>query len=158
MTITDILLWGFAATTVLTTMLTAGHYFQLTRLSIPFLVGTMFTPSRDRAVVIGHALHIVFGILFAFIYASAFESLGRANWWIGAFIGLIHGLFVIVVLMSALPGLHPYMVSEYYGPTTNRLLQPPGFMGLNYGHRTPIVTLVAHVVYGAILGAMYRLN
>lgn len=155
MNVSDVLLWGFAATTVLTTLLTAGHYLRLTRLSIPFLVGTMVTPSRDRAIVVGHGLHIVFGIVFAFVYAAAFESLGRSGWWIGAAIGVVHGLFVIVVLMSALPGLHPHMVSEYYGPTPNRLLQPPGFMGLNYGHRTPVVALAAHVIYGAILGAMY---
>lgn len=27
------------------------------------------------------------------------------------------------------------------------LLEPPGFMMLNYGPRTPLVTLAAHIVY-----------
>jgi hypothetical protein len=49
------------------------------------------------------------------------------------------------------------MVSEYYGPTPNRRLQPPGFMALNYGRQTPIVTIAAHVVYGAIIGGLYEL-
>lgn len=46
---------------------------------------------------------------------------------------------------------------EYYGPTPNRLLQPPGFLGLNYGVCTPYVALAAHVLYGAIIGGMYEL-
>jgi hypothetical protein len=50
------------------------------------------------------------------------------------------------------------MVSEYYGPTPNRLLQPPGFMALNYGRQTPIVTIAAHVAYGMIIGAFYELS
>jgi hypothetical protein len=32
------------------------------------------------------------------------------------------------------------------------LLEPPGFMLMNYGRRTALVTIVAHVVYGAIIG------
>jgi hypothetical protein len=59
--------------------------------------------------------------------------------------------------MPLLPGLHPRMVSEYDGPTPNRRLQPPGFMALNYGRRTPVVAIVAHVMYGAIIGHFYRL-
>jgi uncharacterized oligopeptide transporter (OPT) family protein len=38
------------------------------------------------------------------------------------------------------------------------LLEPPGLMALNYGRKTPILTVLAHVVYGAILGAFYQLT
>jgi hypothetical protein len=31
-------------------------------------------------------------------------------------------------------------------------LEPPGLLGLNYGTRTPTVTLFAHGVYGVLLG------
>ena len=78
------------------------------------------------------------GWLFALLYAALFEGMGRSNWWLGAGLGLGHGLFVLAVGMPILPGLHPRMVSEYYGPTPNRRLQPPGFMALNYGRQTPI--------------------
>jgi uncharacterized membrane protein YagU involved in acid resistance len=158
MNLPDTILWGLASTVVLTIALSAGHHLRMTRLSVAFLVGTMFTPARDRALVIGYGAHLVVGTLFAFLYAALFDSMGKATWWIGAGFGAVHGLFVLVVVMTALPGLHPYMVSESNGPTPNRLLQPPGFMGLNYGHRTPYVALVAHVLYGAILGAMYRVG
>ena len=157
MNILSILLWGFVATVVLTTMMSAGQGLGLTRISIPFLLGTMITPDRDRAMIVGAIVHFVNGWLFAVVYALAFESWHRATWWLGAGVGLVHALFVLAVLMPIIPGMHPRMVSEYYGPTPNRRLQPPGFLALNYGYRTPFVTLLAHLAYGAILGAFYQL-
>ena len=158
MNLASALLWGFAATVVMTTTMAAGQGLGFTRMSLPFLVGTIFTTARDRAMVVGVAAHFVNGLLFALLYASVFESMGRATLWSGAGIGLVHALFVLTVGMAVLPGIHPHMVSEYYGPTPNRLLQPPGFMALNYGRRTPVVTILAHVLYGGILGAFYAVR
>jgi hypothetical protein len=31
-------------------------------------------------------------------------------------------------------------------------------MALNYGGRTPIMVILAHLLYGAILGAFYRIK
>jgi hypothetical protein len=110
-----------------------------------------------RRMLVGFAGHVLFGWLFALLYALAFESWGRATWWLGATIGLVHGLAVLVALMPVLPGLHPRMASEQRGPEPTRALEPPGFLALNYGRRTPLVALVAHVVYGGVIGAFYRL-
>ena len=154
----SILLWGFIATLVLTTITSASQSLGLSRMSIPFVLGTMYTPDRDRAMFVGFVLHVIGGWLFAFLYGFAFESLGRAEWWLGATGGLVHGLFVLVVGFSILPGLHPRMASERQGPTPTRELEPPGFIGLHYGRGTPVVTLFAHIVYGAIIGGFYRLS
>ncbi|HEV7516854.1 MAG TPA: hypothetical protein VGR07_11190, partial [Thermoanaerobaculia bacterium] len=64
-------------------------------------------------------------------------------------------LFVLTALMPLLPSLHPRMATEDYGPTPTRQLEPPGFLALNYGRRTPLITLGAHLVYGALFGALY---
>ena len=157
MNVSSILLWGFVATVALTTTMAVSHGAGLTRMSIPFLLGTILTPNRDRALVTGVAFHIVNGWMFAFLYAAILEGIGRTNWSFGAGIGFAHALFVLAVGMPLLPGFHPRMVSEYYGPTPNRRLQPPGFMALNYGRRTPVVTIVAHIAYGAIIGGFYEL-
>ena len=157
MNLPSILLWGFVGTVVLSTLMAAGQRLGYTRMSIPFLLGTMLTPNRDRAMLLGLLVHIVNGWLFALLYALAFESWGRANWWLGGGIGLVHAAFVLTVVMPVIPGMHPRMVSEYFGPTPNRQLQPPGFLALNYGRRTPAVALLSHVVYGAIIGAFYLL-
>jgi hypothetical protein len=157
MNIASILLWGFAATIALTTIMSISHGVGLTRISIPFLLGTILTPDRDRALVVGAVFHVLNGWIFAFFYAAMFESIGWTTWWLGAGVGLAHASFVLAAGMPLIPGFHPRMVSEYYGPTPNRRLQPPGFFALNYGSRTPAVTIAAHAIYGAIIGAFYTL-
>lgn len=152
------LLWGFAATIVLTTLMAGSQRLGYTRMNIPFMLGTMFTTDRDRAKVLGIAFHLLNGWLFSFIYAAAFESWGLATWWLGGGIGLVHALFVLVAAMPILPGLHPRMASEEHGPTPTRQLEPPGFLALNYGRRTPLSVVLAHIVYGAILGSFYQLS
>jgi hypothetical protein len=158
MNLPSITIWGFVATLVLTTMMSGAQGLGLSRMSIPFILGTMFTANRDRAGLVGFLVHVAVGWTFAALYAAGFESLGRATWWIGAAGGLLHGLFVLVAGVSMLPGLHPRMASERHGPTPTRALQPPGFMALHYGKWTPLIALAAHVVYGSLLGALYELR
>src|SRR5579864_6971187 len=152
MNVESISLWGFVATLILTTVTQAGQGLGFSRMSIPFVVGTMFTGNRDVANVIGFVVHVVFGWAFSVLYAAAFESWHRATWWLGAGIGLVHGLIVLLAVMPLLPGFHPRMASEQRGPEPTRGLEPPGFLALNYGRRTPLSVIVAHLVYGTILG------
>jgi len=155
MNLPSILLWGFAATIVLTTLTIACQSLGLTRIDIPFIVGTIFTANRDRAKIVGVAVHVINGWLFAFVYALFFENMHAPTAWFGALIGAVQGVFVVAVLLPVLPGVHPRMVSDFRGPEPTRLLEPPGFLATNYGRNTPFVTVIAHAVYGAILGAFY---
>ena len=149
------LLWGFVATVVLTAIMAAGQGLRLTRMSLPYMLGTIFTPSRDRAKAIGFCVHVLNGWLFSLLYVAAFEAWGRASVLLGVAIGLVHAAFVLTAGMVILPGLHPRMVGEEHGPTVTRQLEPPGFLALNYGGRTPLAVLAAHAVFGAVLGAFY---
>jgi hypothetical protein len=150
------LLWGFVGTVVLTTVMAGSQGLRLTRMNLPYMLGTMFTPRRDRAKLVGFIVHLMNGWIFSLLYVAAFHSLGSATWWLGALIGLVHAAFVLTAGMRIMPGLHPRMASEQQGPTVTRQLEPPGFLALNYGVRTPISAVVAHLAYGAILGAFYR--
>ena len=150
------LLWGFVGTVVLTGTMSANQGLGLSRMGVPYMLGTMVTPDRDRAKLIGFGIHLGIGWLFALVYAAAFESWRRASWWRGAAIGTVHALFVLVAGVRVIPALHPRMASEQLGPTPTRQLEPPGFLALNYGRRTPASVLLAHLAYGAILGAFYR--
>ena len=152
----SVLFPGFAATVVLTSLLAGSQGLGLTRINLPYLLGTMFTPDGDRARLVGFGAHMVNGWLFARAYGATFERLGRPVWWLGAAIGLVHAAFVLLAAMPALPSLHPRMASEGQGPTPTRQLQPPGFMALNYGRRTPFSVVMAHVAYGAMLGVLYQ--
>jgi uncharacterized membrane protein YagU involved in acid resistance len=154
----SILLWGFVATVILSTIMSASQQFGLSRMSMPFILGAMFTPHRGPAAVFGFVIHFLNGWVFALMYAVAFQLLGRATWWLGAGMALVQALFTLIVVLPILPGIHPRMASEEQGPEPTRELEPPGVMGLNYGRRTPLVTIFAHLVYGAIIGGLYRLR
>jgi uncharacterized membrane protein YagU involved in acid resistance len=151
------LLWGFVATLALTTVMAGSQGLRLTRMSIPYMLGAMFTPSRDRAKLIGFGFHVLNGWLFSLLYVAAFHAWGQATWWAGLAIGFVHAAFVLTVGMRLLAGLHPRMASEQQGPTVMRQLEPPGFLALNYGYQTPVSVLIAHLVYGVILGSFYSI-
>jgi hypothetical protein len=150
------LFWGLVATLTLTGSMYSAQALGLSRMSIPFMLGTAWTENRSRATVLGLIGHFLNGLAFAFLYCWGFQEIGRATWWMGCLGGLFHALVVLSVAMPFLPHIHPNMATERHGPTPTRWLQPPGFFALNYGRRTPEVTLVAHVAYGAILGGFYR--
>jgi hypothetical protein len=147
---------GFAGTVLLTLIMAGSQVLGLTRMSIPYLLGAMFVADRDRAHLVGIAVHLVNGWIFSLVYVALFHAAGIFTWWAGALVGLVHGAFVLAVAMPALPGLHPRMASATSGPTVTAPLEPPGFLARNYGTRTPITVLVAHVVFGAVVGGFYR--
>jgi hypothetical protein len=150
---------GFVGTLVLTTMLRAATEFRLTRIDLPFLLGTILTSDRIRAKAIGYVLHFGFGFLFALGYLWIFVSLGRSGWLIGAALGLVHGLFAGTALVNVLlPLVHPRMGTTFTAAGSTPLLEPPGFLMLNYGRSTPLVSLVAHAAYGAIVGGFTLLG
>jgi hypothetical protein len=149
-------LWGFAATVVLTTIMAGSQGLGLTRMNLPYLLGTLLTPDRDRAKVLGIGIHLVNGWLFALVYLAAFRAWGGGGVARGALVGAVHALFVLTVAMPAFPGLHPRMAGAHHGASARRQLEPPGFLALHYGYQTPVSVFVAHVVYGAILGAFYH--
>ncbi|MDF2050186.1 hypothetical protein [Arthrobacter sp. Cr_A7] len=149
-------LFGLLATAALTVVLIAAQMAGLTRLDLPLVLGTMVTPDPDRARVVGFFIHLVVGQVFALGYAATFALLGRATWWIGALLGLLHVAVALTVILPLLPGVHPRMASTRAGPETAAVLEPPGLLGLNYGIQTPAVAVVAHLVYGAMLGLLLR--
>lgn len=143
-------------TAVMTAVMELAQARGMTRMSLPYMLGSMV--ARRRAIVraSGIALHFTNGALFATGYALLFERARRADWRIGAAIGLVHGAVVLVAALPVVQEIHPRMADEDEGPAPTPMLQPPGFAALNYGVRTPAVTLAAHAVYGAIVGALYR--
>lgn len=152
-----VLVWGLIATIAMTTILHGSQLLGLSRLSLPFMFGTLFTGNRTRANILGYGLYILGGLLFAFVYFALFATLDYGSWWLGALVGAVHGLFLLAVFLPFLPYIHPRIATEYDGPTARRRLEPPGPLGLNYGRRTPLTTLAGQVVYGLLLGFGYTL-
>jgi hypothetical protein len=147
------LIGGFAGTLVLTTILATASHLRLTRMDIPFLLGTAWTDDRSRARVVGYALHFVAGLVFSLVYYAASLALGRGGWTLGTLFGLVHALFAGTTLVNVLlPAVHPRMGTSITAANSSPLLEPPGFMLVNYGRATPLVTIVAHLAYGAVVG------
>jgi hypothetical protein len=142
---------GFGATAVLTAMLAGAQGLGLTRMSLPYLLGMMFTPDRDRAKGIGILVHLVNGWIFSAIYFAAFSLARGPSVALGGAIGLVHGVFVGAVGLPAIPAFHPRVARPHAGPTAERRLEPPGFFGRNYGWSTGVVLVAAHVVFGVLL-------
>ena len=153
----DWLLWGLIATCAMTSILQGSQGLGLSRLSIPFLAGTMFTDDRGRATVLGFIAYVIGGWIFAMLYFLFFASIHLATWWLGAALGFLHGVFLLVCALPLLPYAHTRMASEHDGPSSGFRLEPPGFLGLNYGRGTPLTLLVAQTVYGAALGLFAQL-
>jgi uncharacterized membrane protein YagU involved in acid resistance len=127
-------------------------------MDLPFLLGTAVTPDRARAKLIGYALHFVFGLVFALGYWAVFAATGVSGVWIGALLGLVHALFAGTALVSVvLPVVHPRMGTGFDAAGDAPLLEPPGFMLVNYGRQTQLAMIVAHIAYGAIVGAFASL-
>lgn len=156
MNLLDVLVWGGVATVAMTVVLEVAMAVGWTRMSLPYILGTIVTSDRRLAPFIGMGLHFVNGILFAFAYAAAFQSLNRADAWVGAALGVVHTAAILAIIPFA-AGVHPRMATEQDGPDARTALQPPGFFALNYGRRTPLFGLLAHILYGAIIGSFYSL-
>jgi hypothetical protein len=151
------LLAGFVGTVLLTTLEAGAQQLHLSRMSIPYLLGAVFTPGRDRAKVIGFFAHLLNGQLFALLYVAIFRATGEATALRGGIIGLVHAAVVLLVIVPLLPAIHPRMASLHQGPTELRQIEPPGPMALHYGVTTPLAVVIAHIVFGLAVGGLYRM-
>jgi hypothetical protein len=144
---------GFVGTIVLTSGLRVAQELGWTRMDIPLLLGTVFTDDRDRATVIGVAIHFLNGLVFALGYYAIFRAVDQAGWAFGAVLGVAHAALAGGVLVTLLlPAVHPRMGTPWSDAEETPLLEPPGFLLVNYGRRTALWTLLGHIAFGAIVG------
>ena len=153
MTLLGAIAGGLVGTVVLTSSLRLTQALGFTRMDIPLLLGTVFSEDRRRASVIGYAVHFTNGIIFSLGYAAIFYAVGQAGWLFGALLGVVHAAFAGGALVNVLlPAVHPRMGTPWSDAEETPILEPPGFMLMNYGRHTVLGTLIAHVAYGAIVG------
>ena len=153
MTLWGALAGGFVGTIVLTSGLRVAQELGWTRMDIPLLLGTVFTDDRGRATVIGVAIHFLNGLVFALGYYAIFRAVDQAGWAFGAVLGVAHAALAGGVLVTLLlPAVHPRMGTPWSDAEETPLLEPPGFLLVNYGRRTALWTLLGHVAFGAIVG------
>lgn len=149
---------GFLGTLLLTTIVRFASELGFTRMDFALILGTTMTRDRRRARAYGYALHFAFGLAIAFIYSGIFILLGRSSWQLGALFGVVHTLFLgAVVLNVLLPVVHPLMGTPETAANERALIEPPGFLMLNYGRSSFVVLLIAHIAFGAVVGWAVRI-
>jgi hypothetical protein len=158
MNVWSALVGGFAGTLVLTTLERAAGELHLTRMDLPFLLGTVVTDNRRRAKVYGYVFHFALGLVFALAYGAFFSAIGQSSVWLGAALGAVQAMFNGTVLVTILlPIAHPRIGTPETAANEVALIEPPGFLLLNYGRNTFLITLTAHIAYGAIVAWAIRI-
>lgn len=116
-------------------------------MNLEMLLGTMLGLAPTAATwVVGLVMHLVISGLIALIYAWAFERVThRAGWMLGAGFGLIHAV-IGGLFMGIIPAMHAMVPGE---------LPAPGFFMANQGAMGVFALFVLHVIYGAVVGAIY---
>ena len=148
---------GFVATLVMTTIMRGACELGLTRADFALLLGTTVSDNRRTARALGYVFHFVIGIGFALAYVAFFRIIGRDGWAIGALLGALHAVFDGTVLVNVLlPLVHPRIGTPETAANEIALVEPPGFLMLNYGRNSFLVALIAHVAYGALIGLITR--
>lgn len=155
---------GLVAGVVMTMLMTMMRKAGKTEMDMALLQGTMFTGDRGKARGIGLFSHVVMmsAIVFGSIYALLFMVLDVAAgsaWWVGAVIGVVHGM-VAGMAMAMMPAMHPRMRASADatiggGASSGVELDPPGFFARNYGAATPAGLVMAHLIYGLLVGLVY---
>ena len=83
--------------------------------------------------------------------------IGHSAWWLGAIGGTVHAVFTATVLVNMLlPIVHPRMATTETAADETTLIEPPGFLMLNYGRSTFLVSLAAHIAYGISVALIVR--
>ena len=148
---------GLLGTLALSTLVRVATELGWTRMDLALILGTVLTQNRRKARAVGYVLHATMGVLFAFAYAEMFQLIGWSSWWLGAILGAAHAVIMSTVVLNVLlPVVHPLMGTPETAANEFALIEPPGFLMLNYGRNTFAVTLLSHIVFGAVVGWAVR--
>jgi hypothetical protein len=115
--------------------------------NLEMVLGTMMGGAPSLASwIMGFIIHLMAGGIFALIYAVGFEYWTHcADWLVGLGFGVIHTLFSSV-LLAMIPAMHPLVPEQ---------MPAPGPFMSNLGMMGVLAFFMLHLIYGAIVGAMY---
>jgi hypothetical protein len=138
---------GLVGTAALTVVLLWGPAIGSPSLNLPLWDGTFFTLNLGLAVLIGYICHFGIGVGLALVYQRHWLSGFRGEGWLkGALYGAVVWAALVLVGLPLFDWLDPLVA--------NGLLPAPGFLALALGPAAPIMLLIAHLVYGALVGAL----
>ena len=133
---------GLIAWVVFTVVLYMAPLMGVPKMDVPAMLGGMF---GLNSVALGWVMHLMIGLVLALIYAYWFVDLvGGAPWVRGLTFSLLPWLAMMVVIAPMLPVLNPMLAK-----------MPPGMFLLNMGIMAPMGSLIGHLIWGTVVGAVY---
>lgn len=144
------ILAGLVGGTVMAAILYLGVFMlpKQMKMNLFAMLGTMVLPAGAAAFVMGAMVHlamsVVFGLIHGAVFAVADIDSSEAAW--GLLFGFVHWA-VVGMALGMLPLMHPRI--------RDGEMDAPGFYASNYPPMTAMGFLMLHLVFGAIVGALY---
>ncbi|MBI4318764.1 MAG: hypothetical protein HY675_09760 [Chloroflexi bacterium] len=140
---------GVVGTVAFTVLAYLGPVMGIPKMDIATMLGTMFVADPAAAFVPGMIMHFMIGVVLALGYVYLFERwLPGEGWLKGAVYSLVPWLMAMVVVMPMMALVHPMVRSG--------MMPAPGFFLAGMGTiMAPLGSLIAHIVYGVVVGAVY---
>ncbi len=115
------------------------RFLGLGKIDVFLAVGSLITHKPDKAFHYGYLLHFISGIVFAYIYWGLINLLNIPFvWWTFAMLGFIHGMIVMLLVSIVVMEHHPIARFHERGPMTG------------------LAQLLAHILYGVIVGLIVQ--
>ena len=135
--IRDAIIAGSTGRMAMILLIYLGPYLRLPRIDAVGMIGSLAARNKESAVTLGGAIHFSMGVLFAIIYAFLWGlGIGSPTWYRGIIFGIVHGLFISLLLLAAIR-MFPQL-SEHLNPG-------------------PVILAIIlnHIVYGLVVAVVY---
>lgn len=156
---------GFVATVAMTVVMGLAKAKGFTRMpSFELMTGSLVSSDLEQARKAGLLIHygLMGTLVFGIGYGAVFAMLDSSTWLDGLIVGLIHGFVVGMLVLPAMPALHPRVEPALVGAGGTVIrsrdgvwLKPPGVLGKDWGDGTPAGVVTGHVVYGVVAALVY---
>ena len=144
---------GFVGAIAMLGVIYMGLASGMTSMNLLRTLGTMAVPKASNPVIygIGLMMHLMMGAGFGLVHAGLLHAVDPASEGAaaayGALFGGVHGVIVALTMPVILTMMHPLVRSGD--------LPEPGVALTRLGKMTPVGIVMAHVVFGLVVGAIY---
>jgi hypothetical protein len=143
-------LWaGAVGGVAMTVMMTLSRMMGMVDAEMALYQGCMITKKDHGAAtwIAGFLMHLMIAALIALAYAWAFQAIwGRSTWLLGLVNAVVHWLIAGMAL-PMMDGMNPCV--------KDARIKGFGLYAKNYGGMMVVGFLMAHLLYGAIVGWIY---
>jgi Family of unknown function (DUF6789) len=129
------LIGGIVGTAVMSALLLLPRWLGLGKIDVIPAVGALITGRTENALSVGYLVHFASGIVFAYFYWGVLLLMRiPLVWWAFGMAGCIHGIVVMLLVCITVMEHHPIARYHERGPMTG------------------LAQLIAHIVYGIVVG------